>query len=278
MSNIRHILIFFLSFCFSNPSLSQEIEKKSDTLFFIVEKIDSNIIKSFSNKGIKHIEIVCQESINEIPKEVFEMWWINSLYVRCVSNYDKTEKLNDTIKIIFNNLKELETLTLIGVPLVKIDDKISLSKLKNLKISYTKLNTIPIQFLNSNLESLTIERSPVTTIPKYIKNANKLKILRLYGLSISELPKEVFYLKQLTELAFDGTDIAIIPDDIVKLKNLERLSAMTITGIEKCSSLICDLPKLKYFTCAFEKDGIRPACFDDAGKWRCSGTDCEKIK
>lgn len=285
--NYLLIILLFVSFA-SNAQLSC-VESSKDKEYDIVLRFNNDIIANedcikllLSDPKIKEqtrIKVYCTKSINEIPKSFFRLSHIKSLRIEGIEEPKWDNCKGEDVLADFNAFIELEVLEFIYLPIACINDKLTFPKLKSFTAHYTCLQSFPKALLKSKqLEHLTLSYSAITQIPNNICKAKNLSTLVLTSNPIKELSKGLFNLQNLMILNIDGTNVTVIPDEIVKLKKLQFFSALTITGIGKCSSLICGLPNLKHFACAFEKENVQPVCFKDTGVWKIDGLDYKKIE
>jgi len=156
---------------------------------------------------------------------------------------DKFTSLPSCIK----KLKNLEKLDLSSNELIEIPNELgSLTKLKDLNLSYNSLTAVPTSLKNlSKLENLDLSKNLITEVSSDICKLESLKILSLYSNEITKISSCIQNLSKLQELVVNSNKLTTIPSGIYKLKSLETLD-VSYNAITKVSSNIKNLKNIKY--------------------------------
>ncbi|MEF9482294.1 leucine-rich repeat domain-containing protein [Ralstonia sp. 1B3] len=153
-----------------------------------------------------------------LPDLVSEIAHLKALHV---SDCDLRELPHD-----LSNLGMLETLKLQNNPrLHTVPDTLGqLASLKHLEIVGSGVRALPAMHGLANLEHLAIQHSPLTSLPRDIGNARKLKTLSLAHTYLREVPASIGNLSKLTELDLrHNVGLTSVPDSIGQLRQLKTL-------------------------------------------------------
>ena len=123
---------------------------------------------------------------------------------------------------------------LLALDKIRINDDIrflpeNIGKLSNLKSLYmctTLLTTLPNSIGDlSSLESLNVSYSKLDSLPDSIVNLKNLQYLEVYSNYLSSLPENIGDLSNLEYLDITENKLDSLPDSIVNIKNLQYLKA-----------------------------------------------------
>lgn len=110
------------------------------------------------------------------------------------------------------------------------------------------------------LETLTLERMPITSVSNRLSNLQQLESLSLYDGELSQFPEEVLSLTNLKSLNLSANNFTSIPSSISRLPLLEELEfnggASGATPIQSLPDNIGALKNLEYLTFGYSKVGI----------------------
>lgn len=123
------------------------------------------------------------------------------------------------------NLKHIERLEILNVPLLDIDDCfIELTNLKYLEISETSLSFFPPNYHNDNLIVLDLTSNRFNGIPSEIMSLNKIEKLSFNGnVFYSEDVDILCCFKKLKTLELQQCGLEIFPEKLTCLNELEIL-------------------------------------------------------
>ncbi len=178
-------------------------------------------LKKLENLNLKQNKI---SSMSEEIKNCSELRNLN------LQQNDLLQKLPDSI----TSLTKLEGLNLFMCKQLQ-SLPLSISNLSNLKIldlSYTLIQTLPIEIFElKSLVELKLFQLPITSLSTAIKNLQNLEYLDIRLTKIAEFPSEIGELKKLIKL--DGCNLnKPLPDSFCNLTNLKEL-AVNFENVEK---------------------------------------------
>lgn len=117
---------------------------------------------------------------------------------------------------------------------------------KILDLSYQNLTEVPARALNPEIETLILDNNQLTSLPQWIGQLKKLKILSLRNNHFKQLNFEINNCENLEQLYLSGnkelSDISVI-SSTSKLKLID----VTNTGINKLPAGIQMMDNLFYF-------------------------------
>ncbi|XVE78616.1 hypothetical protein DITRI_Ditri13aG0160500 [Diplodiscus trichospermus] len=184
----------------------------------------------------------------------------------------------------------ISRLPLRGTAIEEVPSSINcLSKLSSLYMSETKVQNLPsaivkmdafidislsdcpniVQFPNipRNIQSLSLDNTPIAKVPSSINCLSKLTFLDMSGTKVQNLPSAIVKMDALEEirlydcpnivkfpniprniqvLNLDNTPIAEVPSSIKMLRNLSNLSLRNCTKLERLTTKICKLKCLHH--------------------------------
>jgi Leucine-rich repeat (LRR) protein len=261
---------YFLKEGIKEPSFKDSIYWLS-----VFQSLDENGQKLIKNvdeyKNLISLEIINLQE--KLPDEVLNFPNLNELYLQnaIVNDWDTLFKKLGKIKNLkslrinlgnleyipeaINNLKHLERLEIINVPLIDIDDRFTeLTNLKYLSISNTELSFFPTDYQNDNLIVLALIMNRYNGIPEEIQNfknlesftfsgnifysedfpilckAKKLKVLELEKCGLEQFPKELLCLPKLEMLFIGYNRIIDVPKELVEFTTLRLLDWSNFRG------------------------------------------------
>ena len=132
---------------------------------------------------------------------------------------------NDELPESFTNLKKLESLDVIDMPVVQIPEWITeLTALKAFNWSLTDTAEIPEEMGSmATLEYFRMYKSQVASIPDALCNLPQLTELEVSHCPLTALPDSIGNLTNLEKLSVNNTSISVVPDSIGNLTKLSRL-------------------------------------------------------
>ena len=175
-----------------------------------------------------------------LPDLVSEIAHLKALHV---SDCDLRELPHD-----LSNLGMLETLKLQNNPrLHTVPDTLGqLASLKHLEIVGSGVRALPAMHGLANLEHLAIQHSPLTSLPRDIGNARKLKTLSLAHTYLREVPASIGNLSKLTELDLrHNVGLTSVPDSIGQLRQLKTLDLSYCPQLRAVPASVGNLRHLK---------------------------------
>lgn len=223
-----------------------------------------------------------EDSLNEIPKEIFELSNLEELHF---NNKFPISKIPSDIK----KLRKLKKLTISNTDLKEFPFTImSLESLTELTLAFSGITELPTELNSWNsltnlnifgcgklkniiglppkLEYLDINGGGFSKFPKKIFELQELTNIIITSFKLKELPKQLYDLKKLESLNVGNNQLSNFPDDILKLTELKELgidynyfnsipevifeikSLITLNArsnnIENISSNICNLKRL----------------------------------
>ena len=182
-----------------------------------------------------------EEKIIAIPVEVFELEWIEKLYL----SSNQLRELPDSITRLQNlslldlssnqlrglpdsigNLQNLSYLNLSSNQLRELPDSITrLQNLSLLNLSETQLRELPNSITRlQNLSQLDLSYTQLRELPDSIGNLQNLLRLYLKNNQLSELPNSIGNLQNLYYLNLSNNQLSELPDSITRLQNLYYLN------------------------------------------------------
>ncbi|ACK73266.1 Miro domain protein [Gloeothece citriformis PCC 7424] len=176
--------------------------------------------------------------LTEIPEEVFELEWLEVLYL----NYNNLSCISEYIYCLIN-LKELylycNNLTILSN---HITDLVNLTKLD---LSHNQLTSLPDSLTHLvNLTKLDLSFNQLTSLPDSLTRLVNLTYLDLRGNQLTSLPDSLTRLVNLTYLDLRGNQLTSLPDSLTRLVNLIYL----YLGRNQLSSLLNSLTRLVNLT------------------------------
>lgn len=140
-------------------------------------------------------------------------------------------------------LNKVKKLSITETPLKNFPKGLgSFEKLKELKLSDNKLESLPEDFFHSTATTICLDGNPIEKLPDIPENSH-LENLDVEGCEIEEIPESIGNALSMTSLVLDDTDISYLPKSIEKLKNLKILSVLftKMTGLKDKSDNPLDL-------------------------------------
>ncbi|MBW1298273.1 leucine-rich repeat domain-containing protein [Aquimarina litoralis] len=137
------------------------------------------------------------------------------------------------IPIELFELQNLKILSLTGTnTTIELDDFLpslfSLSSLEELVLDQFEINTIEGIGALSNLETLVVENTAITTIPPDIGRLSMLKDIQFTNCEFFEIPEDFFRLTNLETIIFrNNLNLTTLPE---AFNVFEKLTSLTITG------------------------------------------------
>jgi Leucine-rich repeat (LRR) protein len=142
--------------------------------------------------NLRELDLRFQEDVNELPKEI-------------------------------GNLRWLESLSIYGGSIAMIPE--SIGQLKNLRVlalNHALAKKVPkeITYLR-NLQQLDLENNSLDEIPSAIASLYNLKRLKLTDNNLREIPAPIGNLKNLRELSLNANHIVDLPRSLATIKGLK---------------------------------------------------------
>jgi Leucine-rich repeat (LRR) protein len=223
-------------------------------------------IREAKEKRLTELDLINRAKkykLTEIPPEVFELEWLEKLYLRRnqlteipetitrlshLSVLDVSDNQLTKIPETITRITNLSKLNLSDNQLTEIPKTITrLSHLSALDVSDNKLTEIPetITRLN-NLSQLYLRRNQLTKIPETITRLNNLSRLDLRRNQLTEIPEAITRLSNLSVLDLSGNQLTEIPESITRLSNLSvlDLSGNQLTEIPESITRLSNLSML----------------------------------
>ena len=157
--------------------------------------------------------------------------------------------INQLFEDMFDLFKNADPILL----LQKIDDGYrctkkeasQISNIESLKLNGTMRTSLPKSIgLLKSLKTLFLQESSIEALPESIGQLTKLEILDLKNSKIKKLPDSIGDLISLQHLCLSKTKIAKLPESIGRLSNLQRLD-LSHTNISAFPECILKLEKLE---------------------------------
>ena len=162
--------------------------------------------------------ILIHKNLNEIPKEVFDLTQLTSLYLY---HNNLTQ-----IPVEIGKLTQLSTLNLSQNNLFNLPSEIGqLCNLSTLNLSQNNLTQLPVELFNLTLlTKLNLFHNNLVNIPIEIGNLTQLNLLYLDTNQLTEIPKEIGKLCNLSILNLSHNNLYNIPSEIGNLIQLVILN------------------------------------------------------
>ncbi|MCC5629271.1 leucine-rich repeat domain-containing protein [Nostoc sphaeroides CHAB 2801] len=211
------------------------------------------------------------ETLTEIPAEVFELEWLEVLNLRgnqlttlpeAIAKLQQLTSLNlsdnklTTLPDAIAKLQQLTSLNLSDNKLTTLPDAIAkLEQLTSLDLSENQLTTLPEAIAHlQQLTTLDLSRNQLTTLPEAIAKLQQLTTLDLIRNKLTTLPEAIARLQQLTSLNLRGNELTTLPKAIARLQKLTSLNLSgnrlrtlpeAITRLQQLTSLNLSVNELR---------------------------------
>lgn len=198
----------------------------------------SNLTQEDFNK-VRYIE-ANSSNIKEIPKEIANLYYLNSLYLVNneisyippeIGNLINLQFLNlgdNKIEIIPSEIGNLTNIGVLGIAQNKIKylppELFNLTTVHLLALFYNQITTIPDEINKMvNLQSLYIDNNPISSFPDDLHGLSKLSSLSLDRTKLKDFPIAITNIPKLAFLGLSYNEISVIPPEIKNLCNLNYL-------------------------------------------------------
>ena len=158
-----------------------------------------------------------ENRLREIPPEVFELEWLETLRL----SWNHLTSLPESI----SRLQNLSQLDLSCNQLSSLPESITrLQNLSQLDLKYNQLSSLPESFGNlQNLSQLDLNDNQLSSLPESFVNLQNLSQLDLSSNQLSSLPESFGSLQNLSQLDLSGNGLSSLPEFFDNLQNLSQL-------------------------------------------------------
>ena len=230
----------------------------------IVLKTIRELLKNYDNQNLEVLKIEFNDRLETIASYLGVVREEASFFM------DFTTNINDSKKYRLNQLSEIlegddaicaldknrHVKSLSFSLQASLPESIgSLSRLKNLDLSYNKLKILPNSFSKlSKLKSLDLSWNDFVSLPTALCNLNSFKLIKLEANhnDINNIPEWLQKFKHLKHLDLSHNNILDIPDSINSLKSLEYLD-LSENNIKEFPESIYSLTSLKTLRLSYNK-------------------------
>jgi Leucine-rich repeat (LRR) protein/GTPase SAR1 family protein len=180
------------------------------------------------------------EKLTEIPAEVFELEWLETLNL----GYNQLTSVPESI----SRLTNLSELYLNSNQLTSVPESITrLTNLSQLDLSYNQLTSVPESITRlTNLSVLDLSYNPLTSVPESITRLTNLSQLDLSYNQLTSVPEAITFLTNLSQLYLNSNQLTSVPESITRLTNLSKLylNSNQLTSVPESISRLTSLSTL----------------------------------
>ncbi len=225
------------------------------------EKIRKKI-KRVKEQRLTELDL-SSNSLTEIPTEVFDLEWLETLYLidnQLTSVAESITRLTNlstldlggnqltSVPESITNLTNLSTLNLSRNQLTSVAESITnLTNLSALDLSLNQLKSVPESITRLiNLSTLYLSHNQLTSVPESITNLTNLSILDLGGNQLTSVAEFITRLTNLSTLNLSRNQLTSVPESITRLTNLSTLylSHNQLTSVAESITRLTNLSTL----------------------------------
>jgi internalin A len=196
-------------------------------------------IKRVKEQRLTELDL-SSNSLTEIPTEVFELEWLETL---SLWNNQLT-----SVPESITRLSNLSTLDLGGNQLTSVPESITrLTNLSTLNLSRNQLTSVAESITHlTNLSTLDLSLNQLTSVPKSITRLTNLSTLYLSHNQLTSVAESITHLTNLSTLDLGGNQLTSVAESITRLTNLStlNLSRNQLTSVAESITRLTNLSTL----------------------------------